>query len=273
MKKFIDSPFVKELVDITPNMYRQGWDERNGGNVSYMLNEDEIRPYFKKDVYIREIPFAFEADPIIRGKYFLVTGTGKYFKNVKKDPETNLGLVKICGCGHKALLLWGFKDGGSFTSEFPSHLMSHAARLKVDPLNRIVMHTHPTYTMCMGACTPVDEKEFTRRLWKSNTEAVVVFPEGIGVLPCMICGTNEIGEATAEKFKTFRIVSWTNHGIYGVGRSIDDAFGLIETVEKTAIVYMKSLDHLVNQIPDDVILGLAKLWNLKIMPGVIEEKK
>ena len=40
------------------------------------------------------------------------------------------------------------------------------------------MHTHPTYTICMGACLPTDEVIFTRKLWKSNTEAVVVFPEG-----------------------------------------------------------------------------------------------
>ena len=88
----------------------------------------------------------------------------------------------------------------------------------------------------------------------------------------MICGTNIIGEATAEKMKKFRLVSWTNHGIYGAGNDIDDAFGLIETVEKTAQIYMLTLDHLVNEIPDEVILGLAKLWNSTIMPGVIEGK-
>ena len=179
--------------------------------------------------------------------------------------------MKISSDGKTAHLIWGYKDGGRFTSEFPAHLMSHASRLKVDPNNRVIMHTHPTYTICMGACLPADEIIFTKKLWKSNTEAVVVFPEGIGVLPTMICGTNEIGEATANKMKEYRIVSWTNHGIYGAGKDIDEAFGLIETVEKTAIIYMLTIDHLVNEIPDEVIVGLAKLWNLKMKPGVIEE--
>ena len=268
--KFIESSFVKEMADVTANMYRQGWDERNGGNVSYMLTEDEVLKYFKNDKYIRKIDLNFTAPENVRGKYFLVTGTGKYFKNVIKDPETNLGLVKICDCGTCAKLIWGFKDGGRFTSEFPAHLMSHSVRLEIDSEHRIVMHTHPTYTMCMTACVPTDEKVFTRNLWKSNTEAVVVFPEGVGVLPCMICGTEEIGRATAEKMKKHRIVTWTNHGIYGVGKNIDEAFGLIETVGKTAQVYMLTLGHVVNEIPDEVILGLAKLWNLKMMPGVIE---
>ena len=272
MKQFIESKFVKEICDITSNMYRQGWDERNGGNISYLIDEEFVKEYFPKDIFVRDIELNFIADEVTRNKYFLVTGTGKYFKNIIKDLETNLGLIKIDSNGEVAHLLWGYKDGGKMTSEFPAHLMSHAARLKINPNNRVIMHTHPTYTICMGACLPTDEVIFTRKLWKSNTEAVVVFPEGIGVLPCMICGTNEIGEATAEKMKKFRLVSWTNHGIYGAGNDIDDAFGLIETVEKTAQIYMLTLDHLVNEIPDEVILGLAKLWNLTIMPGVIEEK-
>ena len=272
MQNILNAPFVLEMADVTANMYRQGWDERNGGNISYLLTEEELMPFLDVKKVIREIPLNFVADEIVRNKYFLVTGTGKYFKNVQRDPEKNLGIVRITTDGKKAELLWGFSDGGKFTSEFCAHLMSHAARLKIDPNHRIVMHTHPTYTIAMGACLPTDEKVFTRKLWKSNTEAVVVFPEGIGVLPCMVCGTNEIGEATAEKVKKFRLVSWTNHGIYGVGHDIDEAFGLIETVEKTAQIYMISLGHVVNEIPDEVILGLAKLWNLKIMPGVIGEE-
>ena len=268
---FLDSSFVREVSEITNNMYHQGWDERNGGNISLMIDEKDIKEYFPQESYLREIELGFKADEIVRGKYFLVTGTGKYFKNIIRDPETNLGLVKISSDGESALLLWGYKDGGKFTSEFPAHLMSHAERLKINPKNRVVIHTHPTYTICMGACLPTDEVIFTRKLWKSNTEAVVVFPEGVGVLPCMICGTNEIGEATAEKMKEYRLVSWTNHGIYGVGETIDEAFGLIETVEKTAQIYMITLGHVVNEIPDEVILGLAKLWNLKIKPGVIDE--
>jgi rhamnulose-1-phosphate aldolase len=271
MNNFINSKFVLEMSEITSNMYRQGWDESNGGNISYLIDEEYVREYFKEDKFIRDINLGFEADPIVRGKYFLVTGTGKYFKNVIKEPSVNLGLVKISSDGKSAHLLWGYDDGGRFTSEFPAHLMSHATRLKVDPKNRVIMHTHPTYTICMGACLPADDVIFTRKLWKSNTEAVVVFPEGIGVLPCMICGTNEIGEATANKMKDYRLVSWTNHGIYGAGSNIDEAFGLIETVEKTAQIYMLTLNHLVNEIPDEVVLGLAKLWNLKMKPGVIEE--
>ncbi|MGN1061509.1 MAG: rhamnulose-1-phosphate aldolase, partial [Candidatus Scatosoma sp.] len=261
MKNILEAPFVREMEKTTANMYRLGWDERNGGNISYLLDEEEVGEYLDLTKVIRTIPTGFNAAELI-GKIFIVTGTGKYFKNVESDPETNLGIVRIGKDGATAELLWGYKDGGRFTSEFPAHMMSHTARLKIDPEHRVVMHTHPTYTIAMNAVCPLDEKDFTKRLWKSNTEAIVVFPDGVGVLPCMVCGTNEIGEATAAKMKDFRLVVWTNHGIYGTGKTMDEAFGLIETVEKTAQIYMLTLGHVQNVIPDEVLKGLAKLWNL-----------
>ena len=269
MKNILEAPFVREMEKTTANMYRLGWDERNGGNISYLLDEKEVGEYLDLTKVIRTIPTGFSAKELI-GKIFIVTGTGKYFKNVESDPETNLGIVRIGKDGTTAELLWGYKDGGRFTSEFPAHMMSHTARLKEDPLHRIVMHTHPTYTIAMNAVCPLDEKDFTKRLWKSNTEAIVVFPDGVGVLPCMVCGTNEIGEATAAKMKDFRLVVWTNHGIYGTGRTMDEAFGLIETVEKTAQIYMLTLGHVQNVIPDEVLIGLAKLWNLTPLKGVLD---
>ncbi len=270
MKDILTAPFIEEMCDATANMYRQGWDERNGGNISYMLEEEQVAEYLDLTKVIRTIPTGFDATALI-GKIFVVTGTGKYFKNVTKDPETNLGIIRIAKDGTTAELLWGWKDGGKFTSELPAHLMSHIARLSVDPENRVIMHSHPTYTIAMNTVCSTDEKEFTHKLWQSNTECVVVFPDGVGVLPCMICGTTEIGEATAAKMKNFRLVVWTNHGIYGSGKTMDEAFGLIETVEKTAQIYMLSLGHVVNVIPDEVIVGLAKLWNLKMLDGVIKE--
>ena len=268
-KNILEAPFVKEMCRTTANMYRLGWDERNGGNISYLLKEEEVAEYLDLNEVIRTIPTGFDAKPLI-GKIFIVTGTGKYFKNVEFDPETNLGIIRIASDGTTAELLWGYKDGGRFTSELPAHLMSHMARLSIDPLHRVVMHSHPTYTIAMNAVCPVDEKDFTHKLWQSNTESIVVFPDGVGILPCMVCGTNEIGEATAEKMKKFRLVVWTNHGIYGTGRDMDEAFGLIETVEKTAQIYMLALGHTVNVIPDETLKALATRFDVTPLEGVLE---
>ena len=262
MADILNARFVVEMADTCANMYQLGWDERNGGNISLLLDENEVSEYLDTNKILREISIGFEAKDLC-GKYFLVTGTGKYFKNVKGDPENNLGLIRIAEDGCTAQLLWGYKDGGKFTSELPAHLMSHMARLKQDPENHVIIHSHPTNTLAMTFIHPLSDKAFTHTLWQMNTECIVVFPDGIGVLPWMVCGTNEIGEATAEKMKNYRLVIWALHGIYGAGKDLDEAFGLIETVEKTAQIYMLTEGkERINIITDDNLKALAKNFNL-----------
>ena len=268
MKNILTAPFLKEMCKTASNMYRLGWDERNGGNISYLLKEEEVAEYLDLNKVIRTIPLMgvnevdFDASPL-EGKIFIVTGTGKYFKNVEDDPETNLGIVRIGKKGKEVELLWGFADGGRPTSEFPAHMMSHIARLSVDHENRVVMHSHPTNTLAMNFVHELDEKKFTHTLWEMCTECIVVFPEGVGVLPWMLCGTTEIGVATANKMKEFRLVVWAMHGIYGAGKTLDETFGLIETVEKAAQVYMLTA-HLPrkNTIKDEDMLKLLELFKV-----------
>ena len=263
MKNILDAPFVEEMKKTTANMYRLGWDERNGGNISYMLDEKEVVEYLDLNNVIRTIPTGFEAKELI-GKIFIVTGTGKYFKNVEYDTENNLGIIRIAEDGTTAELLWGYADGGKFTSELPAHLMSHISRLSVDPENRVVIHSHPTNTLAMNYVHELDEKKFTHTLWEMCTECIVVFPDGVGVLPWMLCGTNEIGEATAEKMKEFRLVIWAMHGIYGAGKNLDEAFGLIETVEKAAQIYMlTSRLPRINTIRDKDMKILAEAFGVE----------
>lgn len=270
MKDILQAPFVLEVANTCDNMYRLGWDERNGGNISLLLDKNEVSEYLDINKSVREIPIGFEAKKLA-GEIFLVTGTGKYFKNVKGDPENNLGIIRIAEDGCTAQLLWGYADGGKFTSELPAHLMSHMARMESDPENRVIIHSHPTNTLAMTFIHPLTDKDFTHTLWQMNTECIVVFPDGVGVLPWMVCGTNEIGEATAEKMKDYRLVVWALHGIYGAGKNMDEAFGLIETVEKTAQVYMLTAQNeRINIITDDNLRALAKNFNLTYRTDFLE---
>ena len=269
MKDLRTAPFLVEFIRTLTNMYAHGWDERNGGNVSVLLDEADLTDYLDLSKVIRTIPTGFEA-PELEGRYFLVTGTGKYFKNVQYDPANNLGIVRLADGGGNAELLWGFSDGGKFTSEFPAHMMSHAARLGIDPANRVIMHCHPNNLIAMTYVHPLDERAFTRTLWQMETECIVVFPDGVNVLPWMLCGTNEIGEATAKKMETARLVVWAQHGIYGAGRDLDETFGLIETAEKAAEIYMK-IAHLpiLNTISDEALHELETRFGVKARDGYL----
>jgi len=269
MKDILTAPWLVEMVRTTTNMYAHGWDERNGGNISLLLDEDEVKDYVDVSKVLRTIPTGFSA-PRVAGKYFLVTGTGKYFKNVQYDPARNLGLIRVSADGEQAELLWGFSDGGKFTSELPAHLMSHVARLAVDPRNRVVMHCHPTNILAMTFVHDLDERKFTRTLWQMCSECIVVFPDGVNVLPWMLCGTNEIGQATAEKMTTARLVVWAQHGLYGAGADLDEAFGLIETAEKAAEVYLKIAPlKIKHTITDSQLHELEKRFGVKARTGYL----
>lgn len=265
------APFLTEFVRMTSNMYRLGWDERNGGNLSYLLDEAEVRDYPELLQPKRRISLGF-CVPELKGRMLLVTGTQKYFKNMERDPETNTGIIRICENGEEADVLWGFRDGGRPTSELPSHLMSHVARLSVNPANKVVLHSHPTNLLAMNYVHPLDENQLTHTLWQMCTECIVVFPEGIGVLPWMLCGTSEIGRATAEKMKEFRVVVWGMHGVYGAGNTFDEAFGLVETIEKAAQIYMLTA-HLkqINTIRDDQMRELAEFFGVTYRKGILKE--
>ena len=53
----------------------------------------------------------------------------------------------------------------------------------------------------------------------------------------MTPGTKEIGAKTVAKMADYRVVMWPHHGIFAVGADLDETFGLIETVEKAALIY------------------------------------
>ncbi len=61
MKDILTAPFIEEMKQTTANMYRLGWDERNGGNISYMLDEKEVGEYLDINRVIRAIPTGFDA--------------------------------------------------------------------------------------------------------------------------------------------------------------------------------------------------------------------
>ena len=102
------------------------------------------------------------------------------------------------------------------------------------------------------------------------TECIVVFPDGVNILPCTVCGTNQLGLDTAEKMKTARLVIWSQHGLSGMGNTLDEAFGLIETAEKAAEVYMKIAGlPRINTISDEILQGLAERFGLTPREGYL----
>jgi rhamnulose-1-phosphate aldolase len=263
--------FIEAMVKATTDMWLKGWDERNGGNVSLRLNAEDIVP-FRQFLAEDRVVAIGETVAELAGQYFLVTGSGKYFRNVQLDPEENLGLIEVTADGTLARILWGFKGHAVPTSELSAHLKSHRSRQQVtNGASRVIMHCHATNLIALSYVLDLSAAALTRALWEMSTECLVVFPDGIGVLPWMVPGTATIGEATAIAMQKHPLVLWPFHGIFGSGANLDEAFGLIDTAEKAAEVLVKvlSMGGKKRSITTQQFRDLAARFQVQPMPEAL----
>ena len=181
--KILDSKFMKGFIKMADDGFQQGWHERNGGNLSYRLKAEEvemIRPRLNAPGEWQ--PIGTEV-PGLAGEFFLVTGSGKYFRNIAVDPEACLAIIELDDKGVNYRIRWGLVEGGRPTSELPTHLMNHEVKKKLtNGRHRVIYHAHTTNTIALTFVLPLDDKVFTRELWESATECPVVFPDGVGVV-------------------------------------------------------------------------------------------
>lgn len=204
MQNITQSWFVQGMIKATTDAWLKGWDERNGGNLTLRLDDADIAPYHDNfHAQPRYIPLS-QPMPLLANTPFIVTGSGKFFRNVQLDPAANLGVVKVDSDGAGYHILWGLTHEAVPTSELPAHFLSHCERIKAtNGKDRVIMHCHATNLIALTYVLENDTAVFTRQLWEGSTECLVVFPDGVGILPWMVPGTDEIGQATAQEMQTF----------------------------------------------------------------------
>ncbi|MCL2181593.1 MAG: rhamnulose-1-phosphate aldolase, partial [Treponema sp.] len=239
IEKITDIPVIQGFVRMCKDAWLQGWHERNGGNLTYRMTAndvDQCRVFFGQPGEWTAIGVSGEN---LAGEYFITTGSGKYFRNVELDTSANIGIVEINEKGGSWRVVCGHENARP-TSEFPTHLMSHAVRKKAtNGRNRVIYHAHPANIVAMTYILPLTAKDFSLALWQSETECPVVFPEGVGVVPWQVPGGTEIAAATAKIMERYSAAVWAHHGLFCSGADFDETFGLMHTIEKAAEIYMK----------------------------------
>ncbi|WP_026495646.1 rhamnulose-1-phosphate aldolase [Butyrivibrio sp. WCD3002] len=274
--RVLDSEFAKGFCRMCVDGFYQGWHERNGGNLSYRIKDEEIasvKEELKEDGEWKEIGTSV---PALAGEYFMVTGSGKYFRNVEIDPAANICIIKVDDKGENYQIQWGLVNGGRPTSELPSHLMNLEVCKKRNPEIRVVYHCHPANTIALTFVLPLDGDVFTREIWEMATECPVVFPDGIGVVPWMVPGGREIAVATSEIMKKQDVAIWAHHGMFACGTDFDITFGLMHTVEKAAEVLVKVMsmtDRKRQTIEPDMFRALNGPFGIKVNENCLYEKK
>ena len=134
------------------------------------------------------------------------------------------------------------------------------------------MHCHATNLIALTYVLENHSDLFTRKLWEGSTECLVVFPDGVGILPWMVPGTDEIGQATAETMQKHSLVLWPFHGVFGSGPNLDETFGLIDTAEKSAEVLVKvySMGGMKQTITREELIALGKRFNVQPLQSALD---
>lgn len=271
----LDAEFVRGFIRMADDGWQQGWHERNGGNLSYRVKPEEVESV-KENFEAKEWQPIGATVPKLAGEYFLVTGSGKYFRNVIIKPEDSVCMIELDDKGENYRIVWGLVNGGRPTSELPSHLMNHEVKKELTSGRyRVIYHAHTTNVIALTFVLPLTDEAFTRELWEMATECPVVFPGGIGVVPWMVPGGRDIAVETSRLMKDYDVAVWAHHGMFAAGEDFDLTFGLMHTVEKSAEILVKMFSMQPNKrqtiMPDD-FRNLARDFKVTLPEKFLYEK-
>ena len=269
--KLQDTDWFKGFVRMADDGYNMGWHECNGGNLSYRIKKEEI------DVINDSLTDTSDRNgwtdigtlvPELGGEFFLITGSGKFFRNISLMPEDTLGIIEVNESGSRYRTVWGFVNGARPTSELITHLMNHRVKKRIsEGRYRVIYHAHPSDIIALSFVLPLEDEVFTKELWGIMTECPIVFPRGIGVVPWLIPGSVELGKATAELMEKYDAAVWAHHGMFVTGEDFDHTFGLMHTVEKSAGILLKQMStgrDKLSHITAEQFKMLADRFNLKL---------
>jgi len=253
---------IRETAEIAGYLWQRGWAERNAGNISVNItdifekniSEDDSYPFFSLLT-----PF-----PKLAENYFLVTGTGKRMRDLAKKPMKNALIIKLNGDANGYRVVSQKTDDEIFlpTSELSTHLGIHQMIAKRGSSEKVVMHTHATELI-----TLTHEKEFcdqdtlNKLFWSMHPETAIFVPKGIGLVPYILPGSDEIAKETLKVLQNHEVALWEKHGVFAIGKSVADTFDVIDILAKSARIFFlcRSAGIVPDSFTDEQIAELRKL--------------
>lgn len=187
--------------------------EAGAGNISVCVAE----PISLTTVFdaTREILLPYPS-PALAGHTVVITGSGCRLRSLARDPELNLGVVIVHEGGMAGTLHHATR--GEFTRptvEFNSHLAVHEdhVRRRGVPFHAIV-HAQPLHlTLLSNVPEYQNTGTLNDRLLRWQAETIVHLAEGIGYLPFMVPGSDELTMANLASLRHHQLVLWAKHGV------------------------------------------------------------
>ena len=142
--RVLDTAFAKGFIRVCDDGFNQNWHERNGGNLSYRIKREEVESVKEELSYDGKWQPIGTSVPALAGEYFMVSGSGRFMRNMILEPESNCCIIEVDQAGENYRICWGLAEGGRPTSELPTHLMNHEVKMKAtEGRYRVIYHAHP----------------------------------------------------------------------------------------------------------------------------------
>lgn len=237
----IDSslPSLAELMqrmgEAGQRMAEIGASEGAAGNISlYVAGQLDPGAVF---TLAEEIDLPVAA-PALAGGSLLVTGSGRRLREVYRRPEDNLGIIHVLPGGARARLYTaGSRLFTRLTSELNSHLAVHNDQIALSGgAYSALVHAQPLHLTYLSHIARYrDAAELNRRLLRWQPEMIVMFPQGVAVVPFLVPGSADLMAATVAALREHRLVIWSKHGVMARSDvSVKRAADLIEYLETGA---------------------------------------
>jgi rhamnulose-1-phosphate aldolase len=227
---------VADMAAAAGYTWEKGWGARNGGNIS--VDVTEAVPDVRDWNQCPRIPMAIDL-PELAGRFLLVTTTGSRFRELAREPQESILLVRIAEKLDSYQILWGGAGPHSRpTAEFISHLKIHALLRRNNAPEKAVLHSHPGELIALTHLKDYGQESFQRFLWATHVSVKFFLPEGVGMAPYQAGGSEELADVTVELFRDHTAVLWEKHGCTTVGNDASDAFDLMDLLNSAAHVFL-----------------------------------
>lgn len=254
---------VGQVAEVAGYLWQKGWAERNGGNIT--INVTDL-----VDGAVRALPAISEKKaigttlPHLKGCYFYCKGTNRRMRDLARWPMDNGSIIRILDdCAHYEIIA---DNPVMPTSELPSHLCVHDYLIGKGSTYKATVHTHPIELVAMSHHKPFLEKDvLTNILWSMIPETKAFCPRGLGIVPYMLPGSVELAQATIDAIDDdYDVVMWEKHGVFAVGEDVMEAFDMIDTLTKSAIIYRdaRSMGFVPDGMTQEQMKELSSVFHL-----------
>ncbi len=238
----MNPPVFTDYASLFAEVSKVGWRlaemgaaEGGAGNLSVALGPGA--PIFEGFSRRETVPLRL-AVPELAGVTLLVTGSGVRMRELRDEPQAQMGCLVVAPGGERAELLTVERPRFErLTSELVAHLAIHQQKMPSEsgPVS-VVVHAQPRQLTFLSHLPEYqDPGTLEGRLLRWQPEMILQFPAGVGAVPFRAPSSMELMELTRSAFLGRRAVVWTKHGVVTYSnRSLTEALDAIEYLETAA---------------------------------------